>query len=439
MGWAARDEESDDEGNQREGGAHLWSITLRYRAQREGAHFMSRIPYLVSCAAAVALLMGANPPAAPPCQEPPPPGQGLRFRGDGSGDYRGLGVLWQGMNLRWGYNHRINRLGSIVQVAKPGYCAQQGTDPSVCRSTLTVTAASGTGPDTAECDSYVTVVSAHNVGFASAAAELSFHGDVDAEIVVERTIEVPLDAFTAAQPKHYALLGGYDLLSLDASGKFIDYELAVTGVTVSGSTAQVGVRGMLKMGCDTPECPPPWTRTVDYSLLVSVTVVGGADSTVRVSPIRADASYSWTRDDNLDATEATSTFSAAATPQWSTQLTGITSLKLSLDDEMHMLRFAADALIPEPARRRAAGEVDTLFQQWIHGMWKADLPDSAFSFREGGQAQWTLEGSLLEIAQAQSVPMCANASITWPGNNQSAQSAEAESVERWVVKLEPGR
>jgi hypothetical protein len=170
----------------------------------------------------------------------------LRWRNMASGrDSDRWATIWQGFHHAWGYNHRLNRLGSYVR-------AEEGQEAVVGH-----TAASGTGGDTAHFSEYVTRVQATNVGFQTGwgetrlecprAVTTSFRIKVD---------ELPLDAELVGRERYAVVLNGFDLFAERHADKLVSLELEVTDPVVyaKGTKMRFDILGSLRFDCRTAEC-----------------------------------------------------------------------------------------------------------------------------------------------------------------------------------------
>lgn len=319
--------------------------------------------------------------------------------------------MWQGFSNRWGYNHRINRLGSLVDQSEGG--CPRVDDDRLCDVRWANMAASGTGPDSATVRTYLALVAAPRVGFGAATGELVLSGDEGAPLEASGTVAVALDAYTAERPTHVALLNGFDLLALDSADKLVRFGLEVGAATVVDGVAHVPVHATGVFSCSSAECPP--RDVVDYSLRVAVLVVGLSTEDVELGSHEVGVGYAW--DDQVELLE-----DAAATelPRRRTQgadVVGYRRIAVTLDAEHHMLSMAADV---------ADGSGALLFKNWRHRMRRERPPGSLTAFREPGEATWEATLTTLSFAEATVLPIVDEGRIRWPGWGRDANDPAAE-------------
>ena len=157
-------------------------------------------------------------------------------------------VIWQGFQHRWGYNHRINRLGSYVE-----HTALSG---NACQADVVHTAASGTGPDTANCIDFFTRIRADNVWFQTGSVAIKIRTREEALGLIEELVPVDLAPELAGKDHYEVFLNGFDLISDDDADKLNSFALSVGKFAMDGARTALDVliAGYLIVDCDTLEC-----------------------------------------------------------------------------------------------------------------------------------------------------------------------------------------
>ncbi len=233
------------------------------------------------------MLLCAAACARSPRQSLPAPERGALVLESSSEGFVGGAAVWQGFSHTWGYNHRINRIGSILEQSEGG-CPQVGGD-SLCEVRWTNTGASGTGPDSATVRTWLALVAAPRIGFGAASGELLLSGAEGASLSADGVIDVALDDYPAGRSQFVALFNGFDLLALDSADKLIRFGVHVGEVEVDGGVAHVPVRVEGAFACSSAECPP--RDLVDYSVRVSALVVAYDPGDLRVDAHPLGVSY----------------------------------------------------------------------------------------------------------------------------------------------------
>lgn len=368
------------------------------------------------------------------------------------GSERGAGfVLWQGFDLGWGYNHRINRLGSMVEPrpradadGEPLCAFGPGGDPVRCRADLTLAAASGTGHDTALIRSYHALVRATGVSVGGATLELHLAGHearnaIDPEpVCARRTAEVAMPGVDA-RDSLLGLLGGFDLLSLGDADQFRRFSVQVGEPTVAGpGRVQVPVEACLAVDCGTLECDR--ADDFDYSLLVPVLVLAAPEGRAHWSRQSVGLDYRWD-----DVRPLLRSRLGQPTPegeplrgpavdavQGVTSTVGLSGFSLAVRgsrprNDLHLLDFGL-AVHTRELHGMEPPRVDLFFRNWKPRMHKvvdrtadqASAGHAMWSHREGGRASWTAEAVSVTFADATVLHQQVDEAITWEGFGRTA-------------------
>ena len=324
--------------------------------------------------------------------------------GDG---YTGGAALWQGFENTWGYNHRINRLGSIVQQGPHG-CP---SDEASCRVTWTNGAASGTGGDVALVRTYLSLVRARDAAFGSATAAIELHGAEGSRLDASAVVDVPLDEFASAQTTFSAFLNGFDLTALDTADKLVEFELHVGTPTLEGRVVRVPVDVGAQMDCSTPECPR--RDSVDYRLTVAVGVIAGSEPAFREQHTPVRTAYSWDRAEELALDRAVIPLEGVGVNPDHAVL-AIQGFRLGLEREAHILQVGISV--------HADPRVDLVFKSWSEGMRREHPPDSLFSNRRSGAVTWEADIVAFTFEDAQITPIVGEGEIEWAGRGRRADT-----------------
>ncbi len=359
-------------------------------------------------------------------------------------------AVWQGLDLGWGYNHRINRLGSMLEPRAPAEadadCDFAGGDRQVrCRTDLTLAAASGTGHDTALLRSYHALVRASGVRAGGATVELHLKGDEAKNafepepLCAEQTARVPMPGIEPKEEELLAMLGGFDLLSLDDADQLRHLSLEVGEPTPAGDgLVEVPVTACLAMDCGTLECDR--ADDFDYSLLVPVQVISSRRGAAHWNVQRYGLRYRWDevrpllrsrlprpapvgearKGPPVDAVQGVT--STAGLKGFSVSVRGARA-----KNDLHLLDFGL-AVHPVELHGMGAPRVDLFLRNWKPGMEKvldrttaqASPGHSMWSHREGGRASWTVDVVELSFADATILHQVVSEEITWDGFGRTA-------------------
>jgi hypothetical protein len=383
------------------------------------------------------------------------------------------GVIWRGFHHAWRYNHRLNRLGSYLQRTadtEPGWKAVH-------------TAASGTGPDTAQfCDLY-TEVAAPDVAFQATQDKIHLTGDESSLVSEPATVAIDLDEALKGLDEYAVVLNGFDIVSEADADKLMSLSISVEQPSdPSEGSLTFDATVTFSGDCGTPECSEPG---IDYTCYLFFLVIGGKQSAFRVGPqTQGTATYGWTLNREPDRKrEGVSTDHVPAADLWDEPNTdtavGLTEFSVDLTktadppttsviveiadrlkdlgvephrDAMHLLELD---LSVEKVSANTGLDIDylTFYKNWAHGM-KQFLPDdflqsaenfmpestqnalessdqltihdfvdpSIWTHRNGGEASLAMTGRVLQFADTTIFNRNAvPGAIDWPGENRDAK------------------
>lgn len=384
------------------------------------------------------------------------------------------GVIWRGFHHAWRYNHRLNRLGSYLQ-------RTDETDPGW---KVVHTAASGTGPDTAQfCDLY-TEVAAPDVTFEPTQQKVRLQGD-EATTVVETTpVSVPIDDDLAGFDEYAVVLNGFDIVSEADADKLMSMTVSVSQPSApSGGSLSFEASVSFEADCGTPECSGDG---IDYTCYLFFLVIAGDQSGFRLGPTTSgSASYGWTLDREPDRKgSGVSRDSVPSGELWNasgvTRTVGVTGFSVDLvktgepdtteaavaiadllqDQQLEAHRHAMHLLELDLSVESFASDASgfeavylTFFKNWEEGM-KQLLPDdflqssdqfipsqtqnalqgsggltihdfidaSIWTHRNAGEATLDIEGRVLQFADPDTFdPNAVPGNIDWPGEGKDAK------------------
>ncbi len=188
--------------------------------------------------------------------------------------------VWQGFSHHWGYNHRVNRLGSWVETPALGWSGpisppqernsiSRGRNHSPVaekeiRPAVVHAAASGSGSDEAQFNIYYREVRAEGISSFAGKETLHFSGEEFQQFHLEKEVEFTIPRRPIRNVE--VLLNGFDLRPVDSAkaDKFIQFSISIEEVRIAEvdypepDTAPrkvvFTVAADLKMACSSPEC-----------------------------------------------------------------------------------------------------------------------------------------------------------------------------------------
>ncbi len=336
-------------------------------------------------------------------------------------------VVWQGWFMRWQYNHRLNRTGSLIEQLPCRVEPSQG--PRVCRGRVISSAASGTGTDVAELGSYFALIAARGVSGSSGSVELVVEGFEGELLEATGELDVPVDDTLARAEVRVALLSGFDLASLGSADKLKSLRIEGGDPAIVEGRARVPVRLAGVLDCSSMECPR--TNVVNLSVLVGVTVVGGPERWLRVEDVPVAAKYSWDKKEELPRESTRTGFTSSS--EAGESVFAIRGFQVDVKRDLHVLDFGLQVERGEGDGHTASLE----FRNWREGMKKSRPPMSWFSYKEEGEAEWTTDIVRLDFDSALVSRRAWTTQLSWEGEGRPSLAPEAERFRMLYWEIRP--
>lgn len=334
-------------------------------------------------------------------------------------------AVWQGWSMRWGYNHRLNRAGGLVeQLPCTDDAIRSGRS---CRARMTLAAASGSGPDRAQVENHVALVAARRVQAVSAAREFVLRGLEGERLSVQGDVRVPTGEGWLGLPEMVPLLSGFDVGSLGSADKLIHLAVKLGEPTAEGSDLFVPVSIDATLSCDSGECPP--MDRVDVSFLIGVTVLASTERAMKAERIRATRSYDWEKKEPVPD-EALTVDVPPPPESEALHVFAVRDFEVTLDQELHLLEFG---LLVEPE----TGKLETELRTWRPGMRNSRRPYSFFSYAHPGAATWNVDLWRLDFTEAVMIRQSWTSEVDWRPRGRHAFDPLAEQTRMIEWKVQP--
>lgn len=306
-------------------------------------------------------------------------------------------ALWNGFSLTWGYNHRLNRIGSQVD---------NGVQPPRAMAS----AASGSGPDRAVVQTHAVYVELPGAAVDEGVARFRLSGSEGQPLHGVTRVVVPGDGTIM---NAYAVLQGFDTYATDSADKLVALALEVSQPQRLSTGWQIDVSASITLDCSTAECPAD--DSVEQVVEVRWALIRSAEH--RAEPMRVEHTSAWGSRgggggglrESLPLTAQPGGF------------VGLRRVAFVLSDEMHMLAMTS-AVHVDPVN--AGWQLTQGFDNWRDGMRGSTWPWSWFSFRQAGAAR--VETELLLFSGPAGKPATALTTIDWTGFGASAVTPRAQ-------------
>jgi hypothetical protein len=354
-------------------------------------------------------------------------------------------VIWRGFKHCWDYNHRLNRFGSYARLGDGGAWV------------VGHTAASGTGPDTAEAQEIYGVLESPDLLARPGVTSISIEAAKGTMYMIDREIEIGLDPALAAKDRYAIVLNGFDLWSKDGASahKMMAFALEVGQPRLSddGQRLTFDLDGSFQAHCKSPECrgyPGRLRRhKARYELRAyTLLLAGDAETFNVVRPTQnATREYAWSnRGDEIKRQRGRTTLQIPLPDGWQgsavANAPGLHRLAIDLkktgghvatrgDPSMHLLGW--DMAITDLRRDSDSVTADLLlfFKNWARGMKATHRPHSEGSLRDAGRVKLEAGVTLLQAKGGAYNPGQASTNITWraQGPASSEKARQEKDIE----------
>ncbi|MCS7073272.1 MAG: hypothetical protein NZ108_02275 [Bacteroidia bacterium] len=162
--------------------------------------------------------------------------------------------IWQGFLVDWTYNHRINRIASLITES----------------DSVFQFAATGIGRDSANLTTWYSELNQSNLTKQYKLVTFTLTGKEKETIRLHDTLIIPI-----FYSKVTAILQGFDLVSLTDADKPITISVSVKTPIPDDSNYKIPVEAVLQMNCQSLECQ--WKNEVNYELKMGILCLQSKD------------------------------------------------------------------------------------------------------------------------------------------------------------------
>lgn len=321
--------------------------------------------------------------------------------------------VWRGFDHQWGYNHRVRKLGNVLNGAT---------------GVVTHTADAGTGKDIATWKTHADRINTGYARFYQNSATIKMIGVEGNTYGITRRVHLPASSGHLDRKHNIVLLNGFEIIesrSPDAVKKFDKFDIELKDYSNGSFTVALDYA----MKCVTPEC---WLAPTDYEYDIVVHyVVISSEEGVAISDLNTISnSYNW--DGPVDATagllanlndfqeifigeQRQQVNHTGASGQYQNAIVGVRGFSLDMNQEFHTLRLAMRAINPQydPNTATLQAVADLFFKNWRTGMSNVNssTTTNGFSFGMRGSTTNSLKLSMIQFRQAQVEPFIASGSF----------------------------
>ena len=331
-------------------------------------------------------------------------------------------ILWRGFQHQWTYNHRLNRVGSYVQM--------NNGMPLVAH-----TSATGFGPDSTYFTTNYTLLDSRDVTFLEGKVSVDLKGKEGS--VLNRTHTVTLDLLPGYQSSNeIVLLNGFDIIATEGSDKVQLLKVNIGDPYTDESGLNFDVRVSMVVDCQSMECAK-FNQTSDYKLDIYYLLVRGDDS-FHCSTKEFSESYSWDKKIDPDNPPELKMIRGTTDHRFNSHALGVRSIELLLDKAHWFVEWnkCLNPLEQKMENGTCYFTLDMLFKEWEPGMKRnSAVPKrSKFSFKKRGWVAMDMEVVLMQFQNTDVTHSDFSGSMYWEGKNLRALGEQGSIVRTFIDK-----
>ena len=322
-------------------------------------------------------------------------------------------IVWRGFDHQWTYNHRINRIGSMVSMNEMGTFVGKHYS------------ASGAGRDSTTFRQYHTLVESQDLFFFQGNHKITLTGK-EAKLLTSR------DNIILTLPKEFqncsraeVILNGFELKSIRRSDKPVHFQIHTSNLVFDSVNycAEFEVQADWVGNCETMECAM-FSNKTEYEINIPYLIIGYRRNRTELELVSETESYHWTKKKEYQSTPIQKIVQNVHSKNEC--FAGFKSLSFTVNEEQWMqhLRFSIELLDPMKLH------ISMLFLDWKEGMKKYAVK-KASKFLSSKKAGWvTMHSDILifKTTNATIIHGEHSGDMYWKGRNQSAENTNSESI-----------
>jgi len=337
-------------------------------------------------------------------------------------------TVWQGFSNYWTYNHRLNRLGDFIS---------QSSENTNKYCTITHTAATGLGKDSAYFQSNYAIVEGNDISFFAGKINFKLTGKEGNTATIIKHIKLQPEQNLQNKDNYISILNGFDITSIGDADKLqlmrINIEHPIYDKTTN--TLDFTIEVSLNTDCKSLECS--WFHdTFDYELEVHYLIIGGNKNDLSAQKIPYAKKISWNKDIEIQATPFQQNI--AIQPYYTNGFLAYKSISIQIDHEQHYLGFEnnIDSVFIDSKTNTLQYSMNLFYNNWKSNMKQsvASGKQALFAYRSAGWCIQQGELNFIQFNNGNILYQKRKGSMYWQGKNKSAFDDAAKSTQTIYYK-----
>ena len=339
-------------------------------------------------------------------------------------------LIWRGMEHKWSYNHRANRLGSYVTMNNNGEAVH--------------TTATGLGSDSTHFSTHYTYVEAANVYFKEVPVTILVNGKEGDLLTKVEEIYISADPWLKDRDNYQAVINGYEIRSLDKADQLSLFRFLVEDAEYFTESNQIKLTTHFNLvtNCRTIECPL-FSNKTSYELTIHVLLIAYDEGEASLTDVYTSRNYVW--DDKIEIQDKSHQVVALGQKDnvFPRATMGIKGIGIMLDEE-HWLLEINNYVVPssyDPKTGVFVTDANMKYVEWKKGMQQSSVApfNAKFSKRRSGFALLDMNLALIQFRNAKVKQGHSSGHAFWKGWNKDASADAAKSkidLSAFIMELE---
>ncbi len=328
-------------------------------------------------------------------------------------------LIWRGMEHKWTYNHRVNRLGN--------YVTMQDTPKAIHLS------ATGLGSDSTFFTSHYTYVESPNAYFKEVSVSIQVNGKEGELLTKTQEVYIPIDPWMHDKQSYQALINGFEITSILKADQIQLFRFLVKEVEYSHESSEIKVKVDFNLvtNCRTIECPVFNNKTA-YDLTIKLLIIAYDGDDVNLIDAYSSRNYVWDQKIQIENESQKVVTLGEKNGLFPVATVGIKGLGIILNEE-HWLLEMNQYIIPNQYDAQSGilvSDANLKYVEWKKGMQQfAVAPFKAkFAKRRSGYALLDMNLAMIQFKQATIKQGKSSGTSFWGGWNQDASSHESKGI-----------
>jgi len=331
-----------------------------------------------------------------------------------SADAQNTFVVWQGFSNHWTYNHRLNRLGDFIS---------QSSENTNEHYTLTHTAATGLGKDSAYFQSNYAIVQSNDVGFFAGKINFNLKGKEGNNCIIKKNLEFHPSVYLERKEIYTAILNGFDITSVADADKLKVLKIDIGDPVYENqtNTLRFTITVTLNTDCKSIECD--WfTDEFNYNLDIRYLILAANKDEISCKHISYKKKTIWNKD--VEIKPVSMHQSTSTDPVFANGFLAYKSISIYVDHEQHYLDFenTIDSVSFNQQTNTLNYSMNLFYSNWKENMKQsaASGRQAMFAYRSEGWCVMQGELNLIQFKSGTIVYKTRKGSIYWQGKNKTA-------------------